>query len=306
VTDAVNPPFLDRSCRTGLRLTLGVALVSVFAPGCKRDDQLIRRVEDAIAVTSGDFDDVVEPLNRMVVARTEYEGLISVATWDDTYNADNVALKVETLLGNRQEMLSFGSIWVASGTRGLGRQQYNGVEPDNTFLTDADVPGNVQDFVSLGGTLLVTDWAYDLVELAFPEYIEFLGDDAEPDAAQSGELGTYSANVLEAELVDAIDSDTLGARFDFSNWAVIESVSEDVTVWAEADVKYRLQNGEGTQDLAGVPLLVSFQPYGPTSGKVVYSSFHVDAQNDAVIDALLRTLVGPFEEHADDPVAPIQ
>ena len=297
---------LCKKSPTRLERWMGLVVLGAVASGCSRDDQLIRRVEEALAVTSGDFDDVAEPLNRMVVARTEYEGLISVATWDDTYNPDNIALKVETLLGNRQEMLSFGAIWVASGTRGLGRQRYNGVDPDDALLLDPDIAGNIQDFVSLGGTLLVTDWGYDLIELAFPEYIEFLGEDTEPDAAQRGEPGTYSANILEVELADAIDGDVLAARFDFSNWAVVEAVSEDVIVWAEGDVKYRLQDGEGAQDLAGGPLLVSFQPYGPSSGQVVYSSFHLDAQNDAVIDALLRTLVGPFEEHADDPVAPIQ
>jgi hypothetical protein len=277
----------------------------VCALGCRRDDQLVRQLSDSIAVTTGDFDDIVEPLNRMVVARTEYEGLISVATWDDTYEPANVSLKVESLFGDGQELENHGVLFVASGTRGLGNTEYNGVDPDDQFVSDPYVAAEIADFVGRGGVLFATDWAYDLIEAAFPDAIDFLGNDTEFDAAQAGDMGVVQADVLEPALADAIQSDVLATRFDFSNWAVIEGVSDDVTVWLQGDATYRMQDGEGSQEISDVPLLVSFSPSGARNGRVIYASFHVDAQTDAVIDQVLRTVIGDFEERADEPVAPI-
>jgi hypothetical protein len=286
--------------RRGLALC-GLALLAA----CKQENELIGRNSGLIATTVGDFDDVGAPFDRMVVDHQAYEGLISTATWDDTYNPDNVTLKVETLFGTGQEIDKFGTVFVASGTRGLGLRQYNGLDPDSEFVADPYVIGEIQNYK---GTLVCTDWSYDLIEQAFPDFLDFLGDDTTFDAAQAGDIGVVPANVLDDRLVEAIGEDVMSVNFDFSNWAVMESLDEDnVDVWLEADqISYRVRDGEGEQTLNDVPLLVSFTPNGPEGIRIVFSSFHIDAQTPAVMDQLLRTVVGKFDEKKDDPVAPIE
>ena len=45
-------------------------------------------------------------------------------------------------------------------------------------------------------------------------------------------------------------------------------------------------------------MLISFEPAG--SGRVIYASFHMDAQTAVVTDQMLRTVVGYFEEGQGD------
>jgi hypothetical protein len=287
-----------------------VGLLLLAGSGCKNEGNLIGTLGDDIAVTQGDFDDVAAPFNRLVVAHESYEGIIAAATWDDEFDPANNALKVETLFSDGQEIAGYDTIFVASGTRGFGLRRYNGLDPDDSLVKDEFVIDAVTNFVARGGNLVVTDWAYDLVEACWPDAIEFLGDDATFDAAQAGEIGNVTASISqekEADLLrERLGTDTVSVRFDFSNWAVIEEVSNDVTVWETADITYRERNGEGTQSLSGVPILVSFAPNGADKGKVVFLSYHIDAQTEAVIDDTLRTVVGEFEEDRDKPVAPIE
>lgn len=275
--------------------------------GCKNDNGVHLALSGAIATTVGDFDNVAAPFDRMVVDHDEYEGLISTATWSHTYNPDNEALKVEGLLGTQNDLLNFGTVLVASGTRGLGLRQYNGLDPDDEFVSDPDALQRTKAFVNRKGNLVVTDWAYDLVEQTWPDVIEFLGDDTVYDDAQSGQIQSISAEITDDTLASALNMDHLAINYDFSNWAVIESVDESkATVLARGDITYDRRDGNGPQTLTGVPLLVLFQPQGAEAGKVLFSTFHFDAQTPGVIDQILRTEVANFTEHATDPVAPIQ
>src|SRR5688572_15347336 len=69
----------------------------------------------AVAITTGDFDRVAEPLVRMEIAHTTYEGIISTATWDPTYDADQAALQVEDLLVDANELEGNSTVFIASG-----------------------------------------------------------------------------------------------------------------------------------------------------------------------------------------------
>lgn len=270
--------------------------VVVMVLGCNEQSFTAKRL-NSIAVTAGDFDQLGAPLDRMNVRHTVYEGLISTATWDPDYEGQNIALKVEALFGDLAEIAGHDALFVASGTRGLGERVYNGLLPDDALVSDPAVVDNVREYAKRGGVLLFTDWTYDLLEEAWPDYVEFLNDDTELDAAQVGEIGTLTASVLEVELESALEADKVALKYDFSNWSVVESVSEDVTVWLAADARYRVQEG-GVMTLAASPMLLSFEP--KTGGRVIYSSFHMDAQTAVVTDQMLRTVVGYFEEGNDD------
>lgn len=270
------------------------ALVVVSASvGCKNDNSLTANPIDSVAVTTGDFDYVALPLDRMVIPHESYEGIISVATWDREYDPELVQLKVETLLGNIDELSFHGAVFVASGTRGLGAQQYNGLDPDDTLLTNPAVRDNVRAYVEGGGILIVTDWAYDLVQLAWPELMVTVGDGAF-DGAQAGNNGTIIGKVVDPLLSAALGEDSVALEYNYSNWAVVSSVAQG-TVHIEGDVAYKGDVDSGTLQLTGAPLLMSWQPEGAL-GKVVLSTFHFDAQTPEVMDTIVTTVIGEFEE----------
>ncbi len=284
------------------RGTLSVVLTAaMLLAGCN-EFSLSGWPLSAVAVTAGDFDRVSDPLDRMVVQHQTYEGIISTATWDPTYNHEAVALKVEDLLGSSGEMGRYSAIIVASGTRGLGLRQYNALQPDDHLIAEPSVIDNARAYVQGGGVLVVTDWAYDLVEQTWPDAIAFYGDDATYDAAQRGEIGRVAADIVDAEVSEALGYDAMGVRFDYSNWAVIESVSEDVRVVVRGSVQYRPAESEEAVTLPDAPLMVAFQPRG-ARGKVVFMNFHIDAQVPQVMDDLISQVVGTFEAVGGGSVA---
>ena len=268
------------------------AALLVFLVGCQEQD-FNGTQSRSIAVVTGDFDDVAEPLDRLILDHTPYDGIISNAVWDPEYDSASHALTVEGLLAGGGELGQHGWLFVASGARGFGDVVYNGVAPDNQFVDDLHVRSDIVDYVARGNTLLVTDWAYDLVEVCWPGAVDFLGDDTARDAAQLGEVETVIAKVTESRLVETTENDQLAIHYNFSNWAVIDAVGNDTTVWLRGDVNWRNPNDGSVTKIEHAPLLVSFIPKGGT-GQVVVSTFHIDAQNDPVADEIMNTVVGPF------------
>lgn len=254
---------------------------------------------DTIAVTYGDFDNVEEPFNRIPVATVKYDGIISTATWvvDDSGFVPPT-LNVEGLFLSDQnaELRSHKLIVIASGTRGFGKRQYNSLQEDDQIVSDEQAVANARAYVQGGGVMWLTDWSYDLLSVVAPDQVDFLGEDSEFDSAQRGDIGRVQARVVDEELRDELQSAQLSLEFNYSNWAVPERVINDsaVRVFVEADATYRAESGGGTQTVGSAPLLFSVRT-GDAGGMIVFSAFHLDAQNPAVIDTMLRVIAGSLD-----------
>jgi hypothetical protein len=280
----------------------GVLAAAALLVGC-RDDFLIGFDHESVAITAGDFDNCAVPLDRMEIGHETYEGIISTATWDPTYDYESVALKVEGLLPDAHEMTpaKFSVVFIASGTRGLGQREYNSLEPDDQLVSDDTVIENVQRYVDDRGVLVVTDWGYDLVEAAWPDEVGFLGDDSTYDDAQRGEIGSVAGRIVDDEVVDMVGFSDMAVHYNYSNWAVIDEVDSDVRVIVRGSIRYTPEGGEETT-LEDAPLMVVFQPQG-AQGKVVLTTFHLNAQGAGVIDPLLLATVGSFSTSGGGTVA---
>ena len=285
-----------------IRPTEGLVLVGVvaMATACGTDNNFNLRRLDSIGVTVGDFDNVQEPFNRMEVDTVRYDGIISTATWvedEDDFVAPSLSVEGLFFSERNQELLEHGALFIASGTRGFGERQYNSLQPDDQIVGSEEAVLNADSFVRAGGVMVVTDWAYDIVPKAFPDKIDFVGQEVILDDAQRGEIGRVTADVVDEQLAEALQVDQLSLTYNFSNWAVIERVldEDDTRVWLRGDVSYRDGDAGGTVDLTDVPLLVSIDTGSEFGGEVLVSTFHLDAQNPAVIDTMLTTIVGEFE-----------
>lgn len=129
-------------------------------------------------------------------------------------------------------------------------------------------------FVGHGGTLYASDLQFDLVELAFPEFVD--------EAAKGrGEVQTVEAEVVDPGLRrllgPAIDLD-----FDMPSWRPAAFRGPEVTTYLRATYAVR-DRAEQTG-----PLLLTF-PHG--EGTVIFTSFHNEAQNTEMERELLRYLV---------------
>ncbi len=124
-----------------------------------------------------------------------------------------------------------------------------------------DVVPNLQDFVAGGGSMLVSDRAYNLVEALDPEAIDFAGDDSEWGAALVGEAGPVEGWLVDPVLQLALP-DVEVAEFQLGEegigWTVISGLRDDVEVLVEA------LDDE-------TPLAVAWQPY-EDGGQVVFTS----------------------------------
>ncbi len=257
---------------------------------------------DTVAVVAGDFDDISESLGRQLIDHQTYEGFVCCAAYDPDLDPDLIALKAETLFSGTgedggRELFLYDAVMINSGTRGLGAWEYNGVERDDHLVADPTVVANVTEFAERAGLVWASDWTYDLVEAAFPDEIDFYGDDLVLDDAQVGTLGRVQARVTDAELEDALGTDQVSLEFNYSDWTVIESVGEGVDVLLRGDAEVKLSQSEGFGVVQDVPLLVSFDK---GQGQVIFSSFHWNAQNADLADTVLLSIARGLRAGTED------
>jgi hypothetical protein len=258
---------------------------------------------DAIAVVLGDFDNVTEPLTALNIATVPYNGFIVQATYEpdeERTQADDPGIpSVEGLLTGvnakcQLDLSGYNAVFVNSGTRGLGAGMYNNMlEPDDMLLADPDNLDHLCEFAEGGGTLVVSDWAYDLVEFCWPDSIEFFGDDLTVDAAQAG-IADHDvlATVNDQPLIDAL-GEAFSITYDYTAWSVIESVGGDVETLLSGDVDYQPSAEELPATLTDAPMMVRFHP---GRGQVVYTTFHWAAQTPTVAQGLLLNAVEGLHE----------
>jgi len=219
-----------------------------------------------VAVIVGDYDDFQLVLGNMGFANYELvDGL-------NESELTTFLLDIDAML--EYDMIFFNGghieeevIYEADGedSPDEGDTASSSVEVDSTQIME-----NIKTYVSEGGTVYASDWAYDVVEIGWPDAIDFVGEDTDPDAAQLGEYDDLSADVADQTLAEWLDSQTMEIEYDLPVWPPIEEVSGYVTTHLTGDVSYR--EGQDTTELTDVPLLVSFSS---GNGRVVFSTFRV-------------------------------
>jgi hypothetical protein len=137
---------------------------------------------------------------------------------------------------------------------------------ETTYVSRPDMQARLRAFVERGGSLHASDQAYDLIEVTFPEKINFLGDDLERGAGDQGDAVDLDATVLDPILAGNLGTSTVTIHFGLTTWSVMTGVASDVEIYMEGDAP--LLDGGTIND---APLIVGFD-HG--EGRVVYSSFH--------------------------------
>ena len=142
--------------------------------------------------------------------------------------------------------------------------------------------GILSEFVANGGSLYASDLAYPILEAARPEFLDLAGADGTDDP-RIGSEGTVQATILDPLLTTYFGGRTVDINYDLSGWAVLEGIGDGAEVIARGDV----QTMNGT--ITDAPIVVSMQREG--EGKMVYTTFHNEAQITADMEAILFELI---------------
>jgi hypothetical protein len=206
-------------------------------------------VELKVAVVTGAYDDLSPMLDAI--------GFSGVKIVDGQSSTE-----INDFLSDPVAMAEYDMIFFDGG------HKEDGVIYDAGGTVQA-VTDNLFQYVAAGGVVFASDWAYDVVELTWPNKIEFYGDDLVHDDAQVGEAGTILADVVDADLAQSIGGlATIEVNYDLSVWPVIESVDNSVKIQLRGDAPWRVGLTTGT--VADAPLLVSFEE---GEGEVVFTTY---------------------------------
>jgi hypothetical protein len=224
-----------------------------------------------VAVVTGDYDDFQDVLIAM-----------GFANYDLVDGLDRE--EVQSFLLDPANLVPYDIVFFNSGF----------VEEDVIYDTDdSDVDGltevareNLMAYVESGGSVYTSDWAYDVVEQIWPTRINWVGDDALPDAAQTGEYGVVNAAVSDAALAQFLGKNYIEVEFDLPVWPVLENVDTSVSIHLSGSVEYR--EGTATYTLPTAPILVSFTS---GEGKVVSSAFRVAKNSTDDVLVVLQYLM---------------
>ena len=229
-----------------------------------------------IAVVQGDADQIESLLDDLGFTHDNY---------DTASGATSAGAK---FLANAATMNTYDVIFVDCGSK---------LDSIFTGTAKTAIVKNVQSFVAAGHSLYASDWAWQIVENAFPNAIDFYGNDASTSKATAGpsttagprqgpgptlaekkagaKAYTMAGNIVDTGLAAVVGKTTTTIYEDLGTWVVMQAAGTGTVVEIEADVK---AIAPATGDWGTVPLVVRF-PSG--TGHVVYTSFHNIAVKDA-------------------------
>jgi hypothetical protein len=162
-----------------------------------------------------------------------------------------------------------------------------GNELTDYMAVESGIRDAVRSFLSGGGRLFVTDWAYDLIEAVGPAYIDFNGSGAglgtAPEAfdhAQNGDdVAAVSGTVHDGAMSEWLGvtgsltgADTVEIRglVGGAGWAVMDETSDRTKVWVSANVSWYDEDA-GTDGSGVRPLTVTFEA---GCGRALFTSYH--------------------------------
>lgn len=228
-----------------------------------------------IAVIQGDSDEIGALLDDLGFAHDDF------ATGASGTVAKSAAA---TFLTNLTKMNTYDVIFVNCGG-----------SLDSLISAKPTILTNVQAFVNAGHSFYASDWAWQIVEGAFPNAIDFWGDDAKLSKSTTGPsttLGprqgpgptlaekkagapafTMNGTVVDTGLATVLGKATTTIYEDLGTWVVMQKPGAGTVV----EVETALTDGKGG-DWGTVPLVVRFSA---GQGHVVYTSFHNIAVKDA-------------------------
>lgn len=274
--------------------------------GCEEEIALSVFNFGSTAIVTGDFDTVEQLIQEesqttsIAAELSIYDGYISGPHFEhDIDVAQAFTGTVEDLLRSDPYdggLGGYDTVFFSDGMRGVNVREYNGVVEDDHLVSDNTVVNNVRSQGELGRRLYFSDWTYDLMERAWPDLVDWVGDDEELDAAQVGTAQVVAARVVDAGLaafMEVPEGTEIEVEFNYGVWAVAESVADSVVVLVEADVEIDDPLTGEYRTALDVPLVFTAVV---GQGVVIFTSYHNEAQISEDARDVLRYQLGQLSQ----------
>ena len=218
----------------------------------------------SIAVVSGEYDTVQQVLKQIGL---EF----------DLFNGKG-GMDFVNLLSDQTALETYDIVFLNCGISDLWKQR------------ETQVSSALEAYVKGGGSIYASDWSHDFVEAAFPDAIDWFGDDRDVMATRAGEMGNYTARVLNESMKQLLGSEQAELYYDLGAWGVAESVGPNSEVLIEGDIlAYDWDNwNDPYQEVKSSPLAVRLNP---GQGTVIYTTFHNEPQTTVDMDLLLKDFI---------------
>jgi hypothetical protein len=215
-----------------------------------------------ILVVTGAYDSIEDVLDRMGV---EYDLINGVSGQQHT-----------NFLKDSAQMAAYDIIFLNCGM-------------SDGWVNSKDVIGaNIKQYALDGGSVYTSDWSYYAFEVAFPDAVDFYGDDKTSGAAYVGSAATVNAAVVDATMQGVLGKSTAKINYDLDAWAVMESANSDVDVLLTGDAPFFDWNTWASGTVKNSPLAVEIHPGG---GNMIYTSFHNERQTTSDMDLMLEEII---------------
>ena len=145
----------------------------------------------------------------------------------------------------------------------------------------ATIAANIAAYTKDGGSVYTSDWAYYFFESAYPNALDFQGEDKTYGGAYLGMASKINATVLDADMQAVIGASTADLNYDLDAWAVVTSASSSATVLIEGDAP------TWGSTVKKSPLAAEIRP----GGRMIYTSFHNEQQATVHMDLLLMEII---------------
>ena len=222
-----------------------------------------------IAVVGGDYDHIEQILSDLEL---DYD-MFGPATYRD-------------LLYDSQRLAEYDIIFFNCGM------------PFSWLDSRSLVANNLSNFVTDGGSVYSSDWAHLIVEAAWPDKIDFYGNDGafnDPstsldltDSAYVGRATNTNAEVLDQTMIMALGSTTANIVYDLDAWVVPLSVSTDSSVMIQGSAPtWDITTGSPATTYNNVPLAIRFD----SGGTVIYTTFHNELQITMDMEIALKEII---------------
>ncbi len=205
-----------------------------------------------IAVVSGAYDSIEGVLDTLGFEYDLYNGLKVMQGWNFLLDPDQV---------NQYDIIFINC----------------GVHPEYQFasyMSELNTIGtNLRNFVDTGHYIYASDWAFFFIEAAFPDKVDFLGEDLSYADVLAGDNGIHAVTVEDLELQAYTGMSTAMLDLNLPQWAVAQAGGPGTKTYLRGDAL--LTDGSV---LSNVPFLLDWRS---GEGSAAYTVYHIHANQAA-------------------------
>jgi hypothetical protein len=222
-----------------------------------------------VAVVTGDWDRVQDVLANIGVDAANVDLYEGSGAW------------ASELLENYELLSTYDIVFLNCGLSD------SGFRVSNEAFVNVAARDNLKQFVTEGGSVYASDWAYAIVERAWSDSVDFVGDDNGLGSSKQGATSTaIPGTIVDAQLAAAMGDADIELHYPLPSWVPMEAVAQGVTVYISGAAP--LNDGTTRPD---VPHTVGFNA---GAGRVIYTSFHqepgISLEQERVLELLMFEL----------------